>query len=608
MSSDVVQAIAVTIVLGALIAAWAFLHFNEPYRQDTIRFSVRQQRYYIAVSAHLSVILGIYAILVLATYSLVLWTMYGNAMVTCWKCIWYRVSCDRICDELKPLELKPEGLIWAALISAVLVRIVVPNFPPTRYLIDRLRSLTHEYLALFPFARQSLVALIEVSNFNINKGSGAQIGEELARYGVASESISFLSPSAKHSLLEVCAVRRQLIELSDQSQAFRDLRSHHPRSVNQAVLAKRKEGRTLFDDRKFRRFGRARAEIFAQLETDFRHLVRRSARALLLAEDVGEHVRNDAMCHAISKFVAEESDHLLTRYRQLIVEAALSCVPNYQERAQFLKFVGYEAPFPPALSPALPIEPFVIVFVLDLLLFLIPTVLLIFIDTATPYPLAGLILFPLVHALSQTVAIGWAIYPKATSNFARPSLYSSRMHALPWQSYIMYGIGSYATGAIILLIFRVAIPMPFPIVFPTLLSSVSFFLMTVGMSILVDLRLLSRSLDFKQDRMRDGVVMALCMFAGTATFQVVMFYVAPRLGWLDPQFRPTPFIPVRLSYLVLSATLGFVVGYFVPATAAAYLQKARLWAHQLDLSGLPTPLHRNEGLEAGTSVPLSPQI
>jgi hypothetical protein len=87
-----------------------------------------------------------------------------------------------------------------------------------------------------------------------------------------------------------------------------------------------------------------------------------------------------------------------------------------------------------------------------------------------------------------------------------------------------------------------------------------------------------------------------------------MFYVAPRLGWLDPQFRPTPFIPVRLSYLVLSATLGFVVGYFVPATAAAYLQKARLWAHQLDLSGLPTPLHRNERLEAGTSVPLSPQI
>src|SRR6266480_2465579 len=203
MTLDVVQAIAVTIVIGALIAAWAFLHFNEPYPQDTIRFSVRQQRYLVAVSVHLSVILALYAIIVLAIYPIVLWTMYGNAMVGCWTCIWYRMPCDRICDGLEPLELKPEGLIWATLISGVLVRIVVPNLPPTRYLIERLRSLTQDYLALFPFARQSLVLLIKVSNFKTNKGFAAQIDEELARYGVASESISFLSFSAKQSLVEV---------------------------------------------------------------------------------------------------------------------------------------------------------------------------------------------------------------------------------------------------------------------------------------------------------------------------------------------------------------------------------------------------------------------
>lgn len=102
--------------------------------------------------------------------------------------------------------------------------------------------------------------------------------------------------------------------------------------------------------------------------------------------------------------------------------------------------------------------------------------------------------------------------------------------------------------------------------------------------------------------------MGLFMLAGTATFQLVMFYVAPRLGWLDPQFKVQPFIPIRLSFLVLSGILGFVMGYFVPATAAAYLQKARLWAHQLDLGGLPTPPRRNEKWEATTSVPLSPQI
>jgi hypothetical protein len=597
-----VQAIAVTIVLGTLIAAWVFLHFNEPYPRDTIRFSVRPQRYFLAVSAYISAILLIYAILVPATYSLVLWAMYGNPMIACWKCVLYGTPCGTVCPELDT-----EGLIWAALISAVVIRIIVPNFPPTRYIIDRLRALTHEYLALFPFARQSLVTLLNVSNFKTDKSFDVEIAEELARYGVASESV-FLSPSAKQLLLEVFSVRRRLIELSNQSQAFEETRLHRLRSFIQILLAKRtsiREGHSLPNDRKFRRFVRARAEIFAQLETNFRDLVRRSARALLLAEDINEQTRNDAIYHAISKFVAEESDQLLMRYRQLIVELALSCVPNYGERVQFLKFFGYEAPCPPLLVTALPIQPFVIVFVLDLLLFLIPAVLLVFVENNTPYPLVGLMFFPLVHALSQTVAIGWAIYPKTTSNFARPSFYSSPMHALPWQSYVMCGIGSYVTGAIILLIFRVAIPMPFPVVFPTLLSSVSFLLTTVGVSILVDLRLLSRSLDFKQGRMRDGAVMALLTFTGTVTFQLVFFYVAPRLGWL-PQFQPTPFIPVRLSYLVLSATLGFIVGYFVPATAAAYLQKARVWAHQLELSG-PTPLDGNAELEVGATVRLSPQ-
>src|SRR5262249_7367204 len=201
-----------------------------------------------AVSAYLFAIVGVYAVVVLAV-------------------------------QATYLALKPEALTWAALISAVIVRLVVPNFPPTRYLMDRLRSLTHDYLALFPFARQSLLALIEVSNFSVYKDSGTQLGEELGRYGVASECISLLSRSAKESLLEVCSVRRRLIELSDRAEAFAGLRWRHPRSIK--LLDKRWP-------RKFRRFRRARTEIFARLETDFRHLVRRSARALLLAEDINE--------------------------------------------------------------------------------------------------------------------------------------------------------------------------------------------------------------------------------------------------------------------------------------------------------------------------------
>jgi hypothetical protein len=63
----------------------------------------------------------------------------------------------------------------------------------------------------------------------------------------------------------------------------------------------------------------------------------------------------------------------------------------------------------------------------------------------------------------------------------------------------------------------------------------------------------------------------LMMLTGTLTFQIVMFDIGPRLGWVNVIEPPTL---VRITFVVLSAGLGFVMGYFVPAAAAAFLQKA----------------------------------
>lgn len=58
--------------------------------------------------------------------------------------------------------------------------------------------------------------------------------------------------------------------------------------------------------------------------------------------------------------------------------------------------------------------------------------------------------------------------------------------------------------------------------------------------------------------------MALLGLLSTVTFQVVVFYLAPRLGWIDASYatnaNSTPFLLVRASFLVLSGSLGFVVG------------------------------------------------
>jgi hypothetical protein len=129
--------------------------------------------------------------------------------------------------------------------------------------------------------------------------------------------------------------------------------------------------------------------------------------------------------------------------------------------------------------------------------------------------------------------------------------------------------------------------MPFPILVPTLISSLSFLNMTIGISLLIDRRLQSNMRGLEKGRFQDGVIMALVGLLSTVTFQVVVFYLAPRLGWIDGSFatnaNSTPFLLVRASFLVLSGSLGFVIGYVVPSGAAAYLQQAS--SMRLNLQG-----------------------
>jgi hypothetical protein len=534
------------VALGCLIGAWAYLHFHTPESPEDIRFATAPQRYFMALSIHICSILAIYFISVLVLLAVITPMYPANPS---------------------------DSITWAALLAAIYVRILMPTVAPTREILDGIKYFTHG-LALYPAARDSIVVSIAVTGFIASRNAKAELVEQLHVYGIAEDAIGCLSKSTTNSLIETCSVRKRLQELFDKSQAEKTFRERMRNFMGASLafvanthLASSEE---VPHSGRLQRFCQARMTVWSRLETDFRRLLRRSARALLLIEDLNEKKEPDpVVVLGISNFVAEESEDILDRYRQLIAECVLSCEPHRNEQQNFLNSFGYPATIPPSL----PLQPWIIVFVLDFLLsltpFLVGRVWETFKIGAPPIPLAPLGLFACVHAISQTVAITWAIYPKVASNFARPSLSS-----LPWQSYLVYGIGSYVSGAAILFVFRWYMPMAFPIVLPTLISSLSFLFMTVGISALIDLRLQSVG-DFSGGRLRDGLIIGILMLAATATFQIVIFHVGPHFGWL-------PSVPsslaVRASFLFLSGSLGFIMGYIVPSAAADYLQQASLMA------------------------------
>ena len=155
MPIEVVQALFVAVAFGAMVAAWAYLHFHALYRIEEIRFSVSPQRYWFSLWMHICGVLAIYSILLLATYPAAMLIMYGADMDKCWRCI----DCSK--DDC---GLDEQAIIWAALVSAVCVRILMPSLALTRQILDGMRSLAYKF-ALFPAARESLVSSIAANGF-----------------------------------------------------------------------------------------------------------------------------------------------------------------------------------------------------------------------------------------------------------------------------------------------------------------------------------------------------------------------------------------------------------------------------------------------------------
>jgi hypothetical protein len=147
----------------------------------------------------------------------------------------------------------------------------------------------------------------------------------------------------------------------------------------------------------------------------------------------------------------------------------LSCASNSTERRRLLASFGYEV----AVSRTLPFWPLIIIFVIDFAIAAVPAILVSIPAQSRMSPLSAAAM-GLAHAFALTMSVLFAIYPKLTSNFARPSLFS-----LPLQSYLLFGAVSYLIGVAVYVcvFFLVDLPPAFVAKRHPLLASAWFSLM-----------------------------------------------------------------------------------------------------------------------------------
>lgn len=515
----------VALGLGAIaICIVSAIDFHAPFETVEIRFAVMRDRYYFAVLAYVTIAVVFYVFMV----SQIRW----------------------LTNQLYP------GLgagLLVAVPATIAFMVLAPHLPILSRVIGLLRTMM-QTLARYPQAVETVIVAIARSPIRVTERAKPELQRELEGYGVPARLIE----KALNQDDEVLAVgaTAMIMQVASLHTSFVELRGN-PR---------------------FEKFFRARKAAFDELERQYRRMLRRSARALLLTEDIMvSDVDARELVLEISDFIAEECEDLRVAYQRRLAEATLSVVDRRDSRTELISSFGYQT----VLPQPLPFAPLVTIFVLDFAVSVAP---LFFLDLPKKFAVGSLAggLSSLAHAVALTISIFFAIYPKASTNFARPSLY-----ALPWSSYVVFGACSYLAGNFILWLTYSTIPIaegwlaknhPFA---ASSLFSLIFLVNTLVLSILLDVRLRADRLDYHEARLKDGaahaVVMASLMFS-----LLVSFILVTRAFGLE-----MPTIPLSWYAGIVASfgILGFVVGYLVPSTAEAYIESNKLIRKSSALDG-----------------------
>jgi xanthosine utilization system XapX-like protein len=527
MSFDTQLIIAAAFGAVAVIIA-SVLDFHAPYRISEIRNAVLRQRYWFALAVYSTIALIAY-LLVLDCAYLIISTVLPD----------YNAELRLPAKEYE--KLKTALSVALAVPPAIAFMGLVPHLPLLRDITDAIRR-AMQSLARYPQTVEILTAIISRSPFKVSDRAVAEVTGELERYGVSPQLIDdalannnkVLADSAAKMIQQICSFHL----------SFQDLR----------------------DDPRFERFFAIRKEVFDDLDKHYRRVLRRSARALLIADEMSpSSLPPEELALEVSGFVAQECEDLREKYQRLLAEATISGLSSRAARTGLISSFGYTIDLPRTL----PLWPLVVIFAADFVASVAPIYLMPNMPEQFRVSTKTAELAALAHGFGLTLSVFLAVYPKAVTNFARPSLF-----ALPRRSYVLFGLVSYLVGNAVLYATYSTIDLapgwpaashPFA---TSTLFSVVFLVNTVILSILLDVRLRSASLAYYNGRLLDGITLAVVMMSLMVIF-VVGFLAL--LAWFQMPSPPVEWYLYAFSIFCFGV-LGFVMGYLVPSTAQVYLE------------------------------------
>jgi hypothetical protein len=541
MSLDEQLVIAGCFGAVAVIIA-SVLDFHSPYRISEIRNAVLRERYWFALT--------VYSTIAVIVYLLVL------------DCAYLIISCllPHYNAEFRPPTMQYAGLKTALSIAlavppAIVFMLLVPYLPLLRDVAGAIRS-AMQSLARYPQTVEVVTATISRSPFKVSDRAVAEVTDELERYGVSPALIDdalannnkVLADSAAKMIQQICSFHI----------SFQDLRS----------------------DPRFERFFAVREEVFDDLEKHYRRVVRRSARALLIADEMSpSNLAPEELALEVSGFIAQECEDLREKYERLLSEATISGLSSRAARIELIANFGCEIDLPRTL----PLWPLVVIFAFDFVSSVVPIYFMPNLTDQFRLDTRTAALAALGHAVGLSVSVLLAVFPKASTNFARPSLL-----ALPWPSYVLFGLVSYLVGNAVLFVTYNTIHLapgwpaashPFA---TSTMFAVVFLVNTVVLSILLDVRLRSATLEYYNGRLLDGITLAVVMIS------LMVVFVVGFLGLLALFRTPAPAIPpyVYATSIFSFGFLGFVMGYLVPSTAQVYLEAGKFTRQWTEKPGM----------------------
>ncbi|HEY8613632.1 MAG TPA: hypothetical protein VIL69_20425 [Roseomonas sp.] len=491
------------------VGYWAFWNFHRPHTPAALRYAVTLQRYWLAATVYIMVALCTFIAVLLLVQLL------NNRM--------------RFLYAGQP----PIGV---PLFTALLVTILLPHLPGTREVLNALRGMIQR-LALFPSESRRLLVRLTAQPCPPSEASRAALRRELGCYGVAVDALERCLPAAVVTRIE-------------------EAQSLHDRMFQ-----------ALAEEPRLRRFAAARADEIDRARQDHVRLLRRVARALVLAEAIMEATGRDTAppdddddapdFSNLSEFLADESVNHASSYRRLIAEAALSSFHHVGERNAFLARFGLGAgpgedlPFG-AVVGILAVAPATMaVFMLPVILAHLGLRLPMRLDYGTALALSS------VFAAQQVAVVLWAVLPKVVTRFARPTL-----RKLPWAFYAAAALGAYLTSLATRVLLLAGNG---PRLSQTGIDPISLMLVTglfpvvtaVTLSLQIDWKLRDREYQFAHGRWRDALGLASVMALTDLLVQSI-------LGMLGTW-------PLKPILTALMALQGGVIGFLVPWVVAAYL-------------------------------------